>query len=75
MSGTDRVAGSNEPFEPLPAAERDRQLRDLALGYRLFAALRWGDLGDGHISSRDPERRDHMWLLRDGVSSHLRTQP
>ena len=25
---------------------------------RLFAAHRWGDLGDGHISARDPEKTD-----------------
>lgn len=36
-------------------------------GYRIFAALRWGDLGDGHISARDPERLDCFWLLRAGV--------
>lgn len=44
--------------------------RDVALGYRIFAAMRWGDLGDGHISGRDPERRDCFWLLRHGVSYH-----
>ena len=26
--------------------------------------MRWGDLGDGHITARDPELTDHMWLLR-----------
>ena len=40
---------------------------DLARGYRIFGALGWGDLGDGHISGRDPERRDCFWLLRYGV--------
>jgi ribulose-5-phosphate 4-epimerase/fuculose-1-phosphate aldolase len=48
-------------------AERKRQL---ALGYRILAAQRWGDLGDGHISARDPERSDCFWLLRYGVSYH-----
>ncbi|MCU1388171.1 MAG: ribulose phosphate epimerase [Ilumatobacteraceae bacterium] len=38
----------------------------LALGYRVFGALRWGALGDGHISARDPERVDHFWLARYG---------
>ncbi|MFZ8989499.1 MAG: hypothetical protein ACO2ZJ_04070 [Pseudohongiellaceae bacterium] len=33
---------------------RARRKRECALGYRLFAAHRWGDLGDGHISARDP---------------------
>lgn len=44
--------------------ERQRRKRDVALGYRIFASLRWGDLGDGHITARDPELHDHMWLLR-----------
>jgi len=45
-------------------AERLRRKREVALGYRIFASLRWGDLGDGHITARDPEHTDHMWLLR-----------
>jgi len=48
-------------------AERKRQV---ALGYRILASQRWGDLGDGHISARDPERTDCFWLLRFGVSYH-----
>jgi ribulose-5-phosphate 4-epimerase/fuculose-1-phosphate aldolase len=48
-------------------AERKRQV---ALGYRILAAQRWGDLGDGHISARDPERSDCFWMLRYGVSYH-----
>lgn len=44
--------------------ERQRRKREVALGYRIFASLRWGDLGDGHITARDPEFPDHMWLLR-----------
>ncbi len=40
---------------------------DLARGYRIFGAFGWGDLGDGHISGRDPERRDCFWMLRYGV--------
>jgi ribulose-5-phosphate 4-epimerase/fuculose-1-phosphate aldolase len=53
-----------------PRKLRQRIQRDVALGYRLFAAMRWGDLGDGHISGRDPEQRDCFWLLRHGVSYH-----
>jgi ribulose-5-phosphate 4-epimerase/fuculose-1-phosphate aldolase len=49
---------------------RTNRKRDLALGYRLLAAQRWGDLGDGHISARDPQRTDCFWLLRQGVSFH-----
>lgn len=48
-------------------ADRKQQV---ALGYRLLAAQRWGDLGDGHISARDPERTDCFWMLRYGVSYH-----
>jgi ribulose-5-phosphate 4-epimerase/fuculose-1-phosphate aldolase len=44
--------------------ERQKRKREVALGYRIFASLRWGDLGDGHITARDPELTDHMWLLR-----------
>jgi len=44
--------------------------QECALGYRLFAAHRWGDLGDGHISARDPEKTDCFWMLRWGVSYH-----
>ena len=50
--------------------DRERRLRkrQLALGYRIFGALRWGDLGDGHITARDSARTDCFWLLRYGVS-------
>ncbi len=50
--------------DPSIVDERRRRKREVALGYRIFAALRWGDLGDGHITARDPELTDHMWLLR-----------
>lgn len=50
-----------------PAEERLQRKRECALGYRAFAALRWGQLGDGHISARDPERTDCFWLLKYGV--------
>ena len=50
------------------AAElRAARHRELILGYRLFAALGWGDLGDGHISARDPQREDCFWTLGDGI--------
>lgn len=52
----------DDPFE----ARLHRKAR-LVLAYRLFGALGWGDLGDGHISARDPERLDCFWLLRYGV--------
>ena len=52
----------------LSIAER-RQLWkwEAAVGYRIFAAMRWGQLGDGHITCRDPEHRDHFWMLSYGV--------
>ena len=46
---------------------RAQRKRETALGYRLFAAMRWGDTGDGHISARDPERTDCFWMLGRGV--------
>ena len=52
---------------------RAARKKQVALGHRLLAAQRWGDLGDGHISARDPERGDCFWLLRLGVSYHLAT--
>lgn len=52
---------------------RARRKRDCALGYRLFAAQKWGDLGDGHISARDPLREDCFWMLRYGASYHAAT--
>jgi len=59
--------------ELAPDVIRAERKRDVALGYRLLAAQRWGDLGDGHISARDPERTDCFWLLRYGVSYHQAT--
>ncbi len=38
-----------------------------AIGYRIFGAMRWGQMGDGHISARDPEDTDQFWLLDWGV--------
>jgi ribulose-5-phosphate 4-epimerase/fuculose-1-phosphate aldolase len=56
-----------------PEEIRAHRKRDVALGYRILAAQRWGDTGDGHISARDPEREDHFWMLRYGVSFHAAT--
>lgn len=58
---------SIEPIFDDPAQDRLHRKRQCALGYRAFGALRWGQLGDGHISARDPERPDCFWLLRYGV--------
>ena len=50
------------------AEERAHRKRMCALGYRIFGAMGWGMLGDGHISARDPLLTDHFWLLDWGVS-------
>jgi len=47
--------------------ERQHRLAICAAGYRVFGAMRWGQLGDGHISARDPEWTDHFWMLDYGV--------
>ncbi len=65
------MANTAEARDLRPAQEvRESRKRQVALGYRIFAAQRWGDLGDGHISARDPERTDCFWMLRFGVSYH-----
>ncbi len=56
-----------EPVIADPAELRDHRKRRLALAYRVFGAMGWGALGDGHISARDPERTDCFWLGRYGV--------
>ncbi len=48
--------------------ERARRKTQVAQGYRLFAAYGWGDDGAGHITTRDPEPTDHMWLLAGGIA-------
>jgi ribulose-5-phosphate 4-epimerase/fuculose-1-phosphate aldolase len=53
--------------------ERAHRKQMCALGYRVFGAMRWGQLGDGHISARDPERTDHFWVLDWGVPFHAAT--
>jgi ribulose-5-phosphate 4-epimerase/fuculose-1-phosphate aldolase len=64
---------NSDPIQESPEQVREERKTQVALGYRLLAAQRWGDLGDGHISARDPERTDCFWLLRYGVSYHEAT--
>lgn len=67
---TDRDVLDPAAFEPLiadPEELRAHRKRRLALAYRVFGAMGWGSLGDGHISARDPERQDCFWLGRYGV--------
>lgn len=58
------------PDPDSPVEVREARKIQVALGYRIFAAQHWGDLGDGHISARDPERTDCFWMLGYGVSYH-----
>ena len=60
------------PIHGTDALRAHRKTR-LALAYRVFGALRWGHLGDGHISARDPELLDHFWLGAYGVPFHAMT--
>jgi ribulose-5-phosphate 4-epimerase/fuculose-1-phosphate aldolase len=50
------------------AEERAHRKHVVARGYRIFAAMRWGQLGDGHVTARDPEKLDHFWVLDYGVT-------
>ena len=61
------TASSAEPLITSTNDMRAHRKRRLALAYRLFGALHWGEQGDGHISARDPDRADCFWLLRYGV--------
>ena len=56
-----------------PDELRAHRKRRLALAYRVFGAMGWGALGDGHISARDPERTDCFWLGRYGVPFRFMT--
>ncbi len=79
--GTDLATDRHIPLEPSSAEPvfagleqlRAHRKRELALAYRVFGALRWGSVGDGHISARDPEHLDHFWLARYGVPFNLVT--
>jgi ribulose-5-phosphate 4-epimerase/fuculose-1-phosphate aldolase len=63
------IASEQTPSEDNEKIRASRK-QQVALGYRLLAAQRWGDLGDGHISARDPDRTDCFWMLKFGVSYH-----
>lgn len=61
------LPGDTEPEIEDLAELRLHRKRRTALAYRCFGALRFGQLGEGHISARDPERLDHFWMLGYGV--------
>jgi ribulose-5-phosphate 4-epimerase/fuculose-1-phosphate aldolase len=72
----DRQFLDPEAYEPDitdPVELRAHRKRRLALAYRVFGAMGWGSLGDGHISARDPERPDCFWLGRYGVAFRYMT--
>ena len=75
VSGAESAPGplpSEPPFETVD--ERRAHLkRVLVTAYRLFGAFGWGSLGDGHITARDPEQTNAMWLIRHGVPFHRTT--
>ncbi len=58
-----------DPYDTVRSPEDERAHRKemCAIGYQIFATHRWGYLGDGHISARDPILTDHFWLLDWGV--------
>src|SRR4030088_1427621 len=67
---TDRHLLDPAAYEPDSAEHgelRAHRKRRLALAYRVFGAMGWGAVGDGHISARGPERRGCFWLGRYGV--------
>ena len=67
-AGTGRVLAESR-FETAEGLRAHRKGM-LVNAYRLFGAFGWGTLGDGHITARDPERTDGMWLIRHGVPFH-----
>lgn len=72
--------GNTLPFLPEPEFAtveelRNHRKRTLVTAYRLFGACGWGSHGDGHITARDPERTDAMWLIRYGVPFQRTTMP
>lgn len=54
-------------------AQRARIKWEVAIGYRIFASNRWGQMGDGHITARDPILTDHFWVLGYGIAFHQAT--
>jgi ribulose-5-phosphate 4-epimerase/fuculose-1-phosphate aldolase len=54
-------------------AERLHRKQRLAAGLRLFALLGFDEGIAGHVTARDPERRDHFWVNPLGVYfGHIR---
>ena len=52
-----------------PGHSGSEQIRsEVAWACRILADEGYSDLTLGHVSARDPERPDHMWIKRRGVS-------
>ena len=66
-------SGELEPMFDSAHELRAHRKHHTVQAYRLFGALGWGTLGDGHISARDPERTDAFWLLKYGVAFNAAT--
>ena len=47
--------------------ERQHRKRGLAAAFRLFSRFGFDEGGAGHITARDPERRDHFWVNPFGM--------
>jgi len=47
--------------------ERQHRKRGLAAAFRLFSRFGFDEGGAGHITARDPERRDHIWVNPFGM--------
>lgn len=62
-----------EPSLDDPLAVREHRRERLVLAYRIFGAMRWGAIGDGHVSARDPVHLDHYWVARYGVAFNKMT--
>ena len=63
------------PYETIRSVDDERAHRKavVARGYQIFAAMRWGQLGDGHVTARDPEHTERFWVLDWGIPFYAAT--
>ena len=66
--GTDQGLWPDVPQPLSPPDERAARKRDLALAFRLFGWLGFGEGIAGHITARDPIEPDTLWVNGFGVS-------
>jgi ribulose-5-phosphate 4-epimerase/fuculose-1-phosphate aldolase len=55
------------PSFATPGEERQHRKRMLAAAFRLFSRFGFDEGVAGHITARDPERRDHFWVNPFGM--------